>query len=78
MHKAPVVNRGFGVISLLYLYYTGWKGYSCHAYLFCNEHDKWIGGLTRFLDGYGRWPWVVGLMGVTVGVARPMNSVTEL
>ena len=26
----------------------------------------------------GRWPWVVGEMGVAEGVAMPMNSVMEL
>jgi hypothetical protein len=26
----------------------------------------------------GRWPWVVGEMGVADGVAMPMNSVREL
>ena len=26
----------------------------------------------------GRWPWVVGEMGVAEGVAMPMNSVREL
>jgi hypothetical protein len=26
----------------------------------------------------GRWPWVVAEMGVTEGVAMPMNSVMEL
>ncbi len=27
---------------------------------------------------HGRWPWVVGEMGVAEGVAMPMNSVREL
>jgi len=26
----------------------------------------------------GRWPWLVGEIGVAVGVAMPMNSVMEL
>ena len=36
---------------------------------------RWGASLSVF---QGRWPWVVGEMGVAVGVAMPMNSVREL
>ena len=39
----------------------------CNAAAGCNSRSD-----------QGRWPWVVGEMGVTAGVAMPRNSVTEL